>query len=52
MTDAYLRWKIAVLLWVSGRLEWLNHRAFLCIDNTSDELVRRRWEKVRERTRR
>jgi hypothetical protein len=52
MSDSILRAKIALLLWVSGRLEWLNDRTFLCIDSTSEELMRRRWEKVRDRTRR
>lgn len=52
MSDAILRLKIAALLKVSAALEWLNHRAFLCIDTTSEQLVSRRWERTRRATRR
>lgn len=52
MFDSWLRFRIASLLKVSALLEWANHWCFLWIDSTSEELVRRRWEMTRDRTRR
>lgn len=52
MPDSYLRWKIGALLQLSALLEWLNRRTFLCIDRTSEELVKRRWERTHNATRR